>query len=160
MMECICLQQASEKVDRECLEVHSDLAITWLLQSNVPKRWCSEWKISQKPDFECTKWSKNTIFLLQNEICYPKVVVAGENWDAANEEAVKAGRKENTFLVHPFDQVWPKTSEMCLETWSVLKRGRRARIGFSKDFCPGNHMGGPLNPCGGGELLVQFFSNY
>ena len=38
----------------------------------------------------------------------------------------------------------------------VLKRGRRARIGFSKDFCPGNHMGGPLNPCGGGELLVIF----
>jgi len=33
-----------------------------------------------------------------------EVVVAGENWDAANEEAVKAGRKENTFLVHPFDQ--------------------------------------------------------
>ena len=31
--------------------------------------------------------------------------MAGENWDAANEEAVKAGRKENTFLVHPFDQV-------------------------------------------------------
>ena len=33
------------------------------------------------------------------------MVVAGENWDAANEEAVKAAKEENTFLVHPFDQV-------------------------------------------------------
>jgi len=33
-----------------------------------------------------------------------EVVVAGENWDAANEEAVKAAKEENTFLVHPFDQ--------------------------------------------------------
>merc|ERR1711971_613679 len=33
-----------------------------------------------------------------------EVVVGGENWDAANEEAVKAAQEENTFLVHPFDQ--------------------------------------------------------
>jgi len=33
-----------------------------------------------------------------------EVVVGGENWDAANEEAVKAAQQENTFLVHPFDQ--------------------------------------------------------
>ena len=35
----------------------------------------------------------------------PKVIVAGENWDAANVEAVKAAQEETTFLVHPFDQV-------------------------------------------------------
>ena len=33
------------------------------------------------------------------------MVVGGENWDAANEEAVKAAQEKNTFLVHPFDQV-------------------------------------------------------
>ena len=33
------------------------------------------------------------------------MIVAGENWDAANVEAVKAAQEETTFLVHPFDQV-------------------------------------------------------
>ena len=41
----------------------------------------------------------------QDAKCCSKVVVGGENWDAANEEAVKAAQQENTFLVHPFDQV-------------------------------------------------------
>ena len=33
------------------------------------------------------------------------VVVAGENWDEANVEAVKAAQERTTFMVHPFDQV-------------------------------------------------------
>ena len=56
---------------------------------------------------------------------YPKVVVAGENWDAANEEALKAGREENTFLVHPFDQV-------CLETQSESRNLFLKEIFFSR----------------------------
>jgi len=43
-----------------------------------------------------------------------EVVVAGENWDAANEEALKAGREENTFLVHPFDQATTWTGHSTL----------------------------------------------
>ena len=80
--------------------------------------------MSPKDDVPSEKYLKNPTLNAQNDprkqfsCCkitfYPKVVVAGENWDAANEEAVKAGRKENTFLVHPFDQVR-------LETWSESK---------------------------------------
>ena len=50
------------------------------------------YKLLQKLNFEDAK-------------CCSKVVVGGENWDAANEEAVKAAQEKNTFLVHPFDQV-------------------------------------------------------
>ena len=46
----------------------------------------------------------NKVIVAINKVS-PKVIVAGENWDAANVEAVKAAQEETTFLVHPFDQV-------------------------------------------------------
>ena len=87
----------------------------------------------QEHNFPAAKWH-----------FYPKVVVAGENWDAANEEAVKAGRKENTFLVHPFDQV----------------RLLREQEFVSHTKTTGNHMGGSLNPSGRGECSLFTPSNY
>lgn len=42
------------------------------------------------------------------------VVVAGDNWNEANEEAVKAAEDEGTFLVHPFDQVGADLCDPCL----------------------------------------------
>merc|ERR1719445_733645 len=51
-----------------------------------------------------------------------EVIVAGENWDATNEEAVKAAKEETTFLVHPFDQesTWEGHSSLVEEVKDQL----------------------------------------
>jgi len=50
------------------------------------------------------------------------VVVAGENWDEANVEAVKAAQERTTFMVHPFDQetTWEGHASLVEEVNSQL----------------------------------------